>query len=68
MKIYFQAQEDQEVKVITLCSGDIFEVPLLAKHQIVNESFKDCTIIEIQYGKRVDEYDIERFFYFPETP
>ena len=54
--------------MIHLTSGDLFEVPILAKHQIFNDGDKDCVIIEIQYGERVDELDIERFFYYPETP
>ena len=67
-KVYFQSNEEKETHLIELSSGDLFEVPILAKHQIINDSEKVCVIIEIQYGKRVDEYDIERFFYYPETP
>ena len=67
-KVYFQSREDKEAKMILLCSGDLFEVPLLAKHQIINDGDDDCSIIEIQYGDSVNERDIERFFYYPETP
>jgi cytidyltransferase-like protein len=67
-KVYLQSEEEQEAHIITLCAGDVLEVPSLTKHQIINESDFPCTIIEIQYGERVDEQDIERFFYFPETP
>ena len=67
-KVYFQSNKDKKARLIDLSSGDLFEVPILAKHQIVNHSDKECVIIEIQYGDRVDELDIERFFYYPETP
>lgn len=67
-KVYFQSNKDKKARLINLSSGDLFEVPILAKHQIINDCDKDCVIIEIQYGKRVDEMDIERFFYYPNTP
>jgi cytidyltransferase-like protein len=67
-KVYYQPKNSNTTEVIMLSAGDIFEVPLLAKHQIVNETDKNCTIIEIQRGKRVDEFDIERFFHYPRTP
>lgn len=67
-KVYFQSKKDKQVYLKTLNFGDLFEVPVLAKHQIINDSAKDCVILEIQYGERVDELDIERFFYYPETP
>lgn len=67
-KVFFQPQDEEDVQLITLCSGDLFEVPVFAKHQIINENDQSCTIIEIQYGTRVDEHDIERFFYYPNTP
>lgn len=67
-KVYFQNKESINPQVIILNAGDIFEVPILAKHQIVNETNEPCAIIEIQIGERVDEYDIERFFFYPKTP
>ena len=67
-KVYFQPDNEKDIQLITLFPGDLFEIPCLAKHQIINDSGISCTIIEIQYGERVDEYDIERFFLFPETP
>ena len=66
--VYLQSNKDEQVQLINLNSGDVLEVPILFKHQIVNDSKKDCVIIEIQYGERVDELDIERFFYYPHTP
>jgi len=43
-------------------------VPQEAWHQITNPFKEVCKIIEIQYGTRVEEDDIERQFFFPETP
>jgi mannose-6-phosphate isomerase-like protein (cupin superfamily) len=61
-KVNFQSNKDKQAHLIQLSLGDLFEVPILAKHQIFNDGDKDCVIIEIQYGERVDELDIERFF------
>jgi len=67
-KVYFQSKDSNNPQVVILNTGDLFEVPLLSKHQIVNEADEPCNIIEIQRGERVDEYDIERFFHYPKTP
>lgn len=67
-QVYLQKDKAKDTQVKTLSSGDLFEVPILSKHQIINNTDKICTIIEIQFGERVDEYDIERFLFFPETP
>ena len=67
-KVYFQSVENKEVKMTILGPGDLFQIPLLTKHQIINESDNNCLIIEIQYGDNINEFDIERFLYYPETP
>lgn len=67
-KVFYQPNEEKECQLISLNSGDLLRVALHAKHQIINDSDKDCLIIEIQYGERVDEHDIERFFHYPDTP
>ena len=33
-------------------------------HQIINPHNEECKIIEIQYGDKVEESDIERLYYF----
>ena len=33
-------------------------------HQIINETKKDCVILEIQYGDATTEEDIERLYYY----
>lgn len=67
-KVYFQPDDAQKVNMLGFSSGDLFEVPVNAKHQLINNSESDCKIIEIQFGERVDEFDIERFLYYPKTP
>ena len=39
---------------------DEWRVPAYAWHQLTNPFTKPCTIVEIQYGKKCDEEDIER--------
>ena len=43
---------------------DIFHVKKGEWHQIMNLSKKICKIIEIQYGEKVQESDIERLYFF----
>ena len=45
---------------------DIFIVKKNEWHQLVNPYDEICKIIEIQYGEKVDEEDIERLYYFEE--
>ncbi len=67
-KIFIQLENDKTVSCHTLNKGDIYKVPSKAKHQIINPNNELCSIIEIQYGSKVDEKDIQRFFFYPETP
>lgn len=48
-------------KDITLGTNDFIFVPKETKHQIKNVSENACHIIEIQYGNKCIEEDIERF-------
>ena len=52
------------VKEYSLVKDDLFKVQKGEWHQIVNSSDKVCKIIEIQYGEKVQESDIERLFYY----
>ena len=45
---------------------DIFQVKN-EWHQIINPNSEICKIIEIQYGDKVKESDIERLYYFDEN-
>jgi len=67
-EVFLELQNSGHLQLLTLKPGDILEIPIMAKHQVINNNKEPCNIIEIQRGERVDEYDIERFFYFPKTP
>ena len=42
----------------------LFHVKKEEWHQIINPNEEVCKIIEIQYGDKVEENDIERLYYF----
>ena len=67
-KVYLQEKSQKEAKPKILKQGDLLTLPKEAWHQITNPFDEACKIIEIQYGSRVEEEDIERKFFFPETP
>jgi cytidyltransferase-like protein len=67
-KVFMQKRNNNEINKRILKAGDLFAVPQQAWHQITNPFEKICKIIEIQYGSEVVEDDIERQFFFPETP
>ena len=43
-----------------LKEDDVFTIRQQEWHQIINEHFFPCHIIEIQYGEKMSELDIER--------
>ena len=57
-------EKQKNVKEYSLERDDVFKVQKEEWHQIINSSDKVCKIIEIQYGEKVQESDIERLFYF----
>ena len=60
---------EETIKVygeIKLNTEDNFHVPVTSWHQITNPYKEPCHIIEIQYGKKTEEDDIERLWYFGE--
>ena len=67
-EVYLQEKNSKKAKSTILKNGDFLMVPKEAWHQITNPFDKPCNIIEIQYGSAVVEEDIERQFFFPETP
>ena len=67
-KVYLQEKNINQASSKILKKGDLFFVPQEAWHQITNPFENLCNIIEIQYGSKVEEDDIERKFFFPETP
>ena len=67
-KVYLQEKTQDNPTSKVLKTGDFFKLNLEEWHQITNPHGEVCKIIEIQYGSRVEEDDIERQFFFPETP
>ena len=49
---------------ITLNKDDTIHIKKEAWHQIINENDQPCHIIEIQYGEKTEEDDIERLRYY----
>ena len=58
--------DESEKKEYEFNREDIFFVKKNEWHQLVNPYDEICKIIEIQYGEKVIEEDIERLFYFEE--
>ena len=67
-EVFLQYKDQDSAQSKILKQGDLLTLPLEAWHQITNPFNEICKITEIQYGSRVDEDDIERQFFFPETP
>ena len=57
---------EQDKKEYSLSKEDTFHVKKNEWHQIINPYKEVCKIIEIQYGEKVEETDVERLFYFNE--
>mgnify|MGYP001187184551 CR=1 FL=1 len=55
---------EEEKEQFVLKKEDIFHVKKEEWHQIINPNDEVCKIIEIQYGDKVEENDIERLYYF----
>lgn len=66
--VYIQLETEKKAKLYKLNENDNIFIPLRSKHQLINPTNSECVLIEIQYGERVDEFDIERYFFYPETP
>ena len=65
-KVNYSKSSEEEKKEIILTKFDTFLVKKNEWHQIINPHQTECKIIEIQYGDKVDESDIERLYYFNE--
>ena len=62
--INYSKSDPDNFKEIILNTEESFHVPVGAWHQITNPYTKPCHIIEIQYGEKTDEADIERLRYY----
>ena len=60
---YRKSQED-EIQTIVLNKNDYFHIDVEDWHQITNPNDVECKIIEIQYGDKTEEDDIERLYYY----
>ena len=58
---YGDSNNENESEEIELNREELFHVPANKWHQIINPFGKDCHIIEIQYGEKTVENDIERY-------
>lgn len=56
----------EDFKEIDFKLEDVLFIKKEAWHQIINPNDKPCHIIEIQYGEKTEEEDIERLRYFDE--
>jgi mannose-6-phosphate isomerase-like protein (cupin superfamily) len=56
----------EDAREIRLNEHDNFFVKKEEWHQIINPYDSPCHIIEIQYGPKTEEDDIERLYYFDE--
>ena len=65
--VNYSKSEESDKKEYQLNKDDTFQVKKNEWHQIINPFDEKCKIIEIQYGDRVDESDIERLYYFEEN-
>jgi cytidyltransferase-like protein len=62
--VKFSQDVPNSYKETLLKSEDFFHIKKGAWHQISNQSKKPCHIIEIQYGDKTIEEDIERISYY----
>jgi cytidyltransferase-like protein len=65
--VHYQRNLEEKKKQMTLAKHDHFLVNVLDWHQITNPFDKECKIIEIQYGKKTIEDDIEREHFYKDN-
>ena len=62
--INYSKSDPEKYKEIILHAEETFHVSVGSWHQITNPYDEPCHIIEIQYGEKTDETDIERLRYY----
>ena len=62
--VNFSEDDPKKTEEVKLNKHDVFEKKATNWHQIVNPYDEECKIIEIQFGERTDENDIERYSYY----
>jgi len=63
-KVNYSIQDPDSYKEIHLKTEEVFHVPKESWHQIFNPFEEPCYIIEIQFGEKTSEDDIERLRYY----
>ena len=62
--VKFSENDPEKFEEVVLSSEDMFHVKSGCWHQAYNENEVECRIIEIQYGSKTDENDIERISFY----
>ena len=62
--VNFSEESPDQIKEFHLKKHDSFSVKKNEWHQITNPFIEECKIIEVQYGEKTDEDDIERHSYY----
>ena len=62
--VNFSSNDPEKTKEFHLKKHESFSVKKNEWHQITNPFDKECKIIEVQYGEKTDEDDIERHSYY----
>jgi len=63
-EVNYRRYQEEETQTIVLNKNDYFHINVEDWHQITNPSNVECKIIEIQYGDKTEEDDIERLYYY----
>ena len=66
--VNYSEGDAEDAKPIEFNLEDVLMIKKEAWHQIINPHDKPCHIIEIQYGEKTIEEDIERLHYYEEKP
>ena len=62
--VNFSEESPEQIKEFHLKKHDSFSVKKNEWHQITNPFDEECKIIEVQYGEKTDEDDIERHSFY----
>ena len=65
--LIFLKKVQNKLKEFHLKKHDSFSVKKNEWHQITNPFDEECKIIEVQYGEKTDEDDIERHSYYKDN-
>lgn len=65
-QVNLKNKKEDEMTTIALAKHDFYNINVNQWHQIFNPYKEPCHIIEIQFGDKTEENDIERLFYYDE--